>query len=182
MQLCLVVLEMEWAAIIILLYVSGSVLVSVRGRQSGSHGAAYNCWLSEVLHLGGQGSETSNWTTAVWMEKHRDRRLSPFPWVESLYCTIGLIWEEVVVRIGPDYDFIIMQTFSQSSDSSSFFSTLVTEWHCWAPPFVIIMIYVSWVGLCFKSCICLCFTVSFWVLENRLSSKIPQILLSQSQW
>lgn len=33
MQLCLVVLEMEWAAIIILLYVSGSVVVSVRGRQ-----------------------------------------------------------------------------------------------------------------------------------------------------
>lgn len=38
----------EWAAIIIPLYVSGSVAVSVRGRRWKPVG---DCWLCEVLHL-----------------------------------------------------------------------------------------------------------------------------------
>lgn len=79
----------EWAAIIILLYVSGSVVVSVRGRRwkPGGRLGLLALWGASSR---GRGSETSNWTAAVWMEKCWGSKLSLFHWVELLYCTIGL--------------------------------------------------------------------------------------------
>lgn len=120
------------------------------------------------------------------MAKCWGSKLSPFHWVEFLYCTIGLktrrdggrlrasVWLYYHANIVPKLG------FAHHCQLFSFIPHLLPSGtyhqHLWS----ICAIYVSQISLCFKSSMCLCFTLSYWVLANRLNSRIPQIPLEAS--
>lgn len=175
----------EWAAIIIPVHVSGSVVVSVRGWRWKPGG-----WLGLLALWGassqGRGSKTSNWTTAGWMEKCWGSKLSPFHWVEFLYCAIVLKQEEVAPGCEPAYDFIIIQTSSPSPDSHIIVNYFVLFHTCFSAAVVSTSICDQFVQFMCHKLVCVlkeaCVFVSYWVSANRLSAEIPQIPLGRSQW
>jgi len=125
----------------------------------GSQGPVRIAGSLKVLHLGGRGSETSNWTTAAWMEALRQQSqpnsLGGAP-------AIGLKTRRGGGRpLGQRRTSWPRETSSQSSDSHVIVHYVVLSHSCFSAAVVsasicdqFVRIYVSGISLCFKkSCV-----------------------------
>lgn len=156
----------------------------------GSQGAARASLALRGASSRDRGSETSNWTAAIWMENRWGSRLGPSLTGWSSHAGVQVLkQEEVAVGGGPVYDFIIMQTSSPRSDShitANYFFLLHT---CFSAAVVSADICDQFVRFMRQKLGCVlkaaCVYVSpchigCWQIDS--SSRIPQIPLARSQW